>query len=96
VGLEEAFVGVLFFTIKSKEGFAMLMSRLSSKGQVTIPKKIRDALDLSPGDRVGYELEDGSVRLRRVDPFDAAFHDALSGTLDEWASAEDEEAFRDL
>ena len=74
----------------------MPQSTLTSKGQVTIPKEIRDALDLSPGDRVGYELEDGSVRLRRVDPFDAAFHETLSETLDEWASAEDEEAFRDL
>jgi AbrB family looped-hinge helix DNA binding protein len=93
----------VFFTVKSK-GIAMhntgnrpmRTSRLSSKGQVTIPKEIRDALDLAPGDQVGYELEDGSVRLRRIDPFDLAFHDALADTLDEWVSPEDEEAFRDL
>jgi len=88
------------FTVKSKElppmEPPMRTSRLSSKGQVTIPKEIRDALDLVAGDRVGYELEDGTVRLRRIDPFDLAFHDSLADTLDEWASPEDEEAFRDL
>jgi len=31
-----------------------------------------------------------------VEPFDRAFHAALSETLTEWSSAEDEEAFRDL
>lgn len=71
-------------------------SRLSSKGQVTIPFEVREKLHLEPGDTVLYEVEDERAVLRRADPFDAAYHAALSDTLDEWASPEDEEAFRDL
>ena len=71
-------------------------SKLSSQGQTTIPKEVRDSLQLEPGDQVLYELADGTVRLRRLDPLDAAFHAALSETLEEWTSAEDEEAYGDL
>lgn len=74
----------------------MLMSKISSKGQVTIPKKVRNTLGLRTGDRVGYEIDGGSVRIVRIEPFDAAYHAAVSDTLEEWASPEDEEAFGDL
>ena len=74
----------------------MLASRISRKGQVTVPKKIREALGLGSGDFLGYQLEDGAVTLKRLEPFDAAFHSALSHGLDEWHTREDEEAFRDL
>ncbi len=74
----------------------MLASKLSSKGQVTIPKEIRETVGLEPGDMVAYELHHGAILLKRVEPFDAAFHAALSATLDEWATEEDAEAFRDL
>lgn len=73
-----------------------IASRLSSKGQVTIPAEIRDQLGLEAGDVVIYELRDEVVVLRRGEPFDVAYHAALSDTLDEWTSPEDEEAFRDL
>ncbi|NBC19658.1 MAG: AbrB/MazE/SpoVT family DNA-binding domain-containing protein [Alphaproteobacteria bacterium] len=44
--------------------------KLTSKGQVTIPRAIRDALGLDPGDAVEFEIgEDGKVQLRRA--FDA-------------------------
>ena len=71
-------------------------SRLSSKGQVTIPREIRAALHLEAGDLVAYDLKDGKAILRRAEPFDAAYHSALSETLEEWDSVDDDEAFRDL
>ncbi len=71
-------------------------SRLSSKGQVTIPVEIRERLHLEPGDSVIYEVEHDRAVLRRAEPFDIAFHAALTETLEEWASPEDDEAFRDL
>ena len=74
----------------------MLMSRLSSKGQVTIPKPIREALGLTPGDRVAYEIDTEGVRLVRVEPFDVAFDAALAETLEEWVTPEDEAAFRKI
>ena len=43
-----------------------------------------------------YEVNDGVVSLRRLQSFDAPFHAALSDTLDEWNTPEDDEAFRDL
>lgn len=74
----------------------MFTSKLSMKGQVTIPKEIRQAIGLEPGDTIVYDVHDGVVTLKRIEPFDAACHAALSHTLDEWTTPEDEEAFRHL
>ncbi|MBI9082079.1 MAG: AbrB/MazE/SpoVT family DNA-binding domain-containing protein [Desulfobacterales bacterium] len=72
------------------------MSKLSAKGQVTIPVDIRKALGIGSGDLVAYELQGKSVKLKKVEPFDAAYHASISETLEEWHSPEDEEAFGDL
>jgi len=62
-------------------------SKLSSKGQVTIPKEVRENLGLERGDFVTYELTTGdAVILRRVEPYDAAYHLAVSETLEEWGT----------
>ena len=74
----------------------MLTSRLSSKGQVTLPKKVREAIGVRPGDLIEYSVEDSSVYLAKVEPLDLAFHQSLTETLDEWDSTADEEAFGDL
>lgn len=40
---------------------------VTSKGQVTIPKPVRDRLGISPGSKVDFEVaEDGRAFLRRV------------------------------
>ncbi len=72
------------------------VSKLSTKGQVTIPADLRKAIGIEPGDIVAYELQGKSVKLKRVEPFDAAYHAAVAETLEEWNSPEDEEAFNDL
>ena len=42
--------------------------KVSSKLQITIPARVRDALGIQPGDTIRYELERGSVRLTVVRP----------------------------
>lgn len=38
-------------------------ARVMSKGQVTIPKNIREALGVTTGDRITFIFENGSVRV---------------------------------
>ncbi len=74
----------------------MPVSRLTSKYQATIPRQVRQALQLGAGDRVEFVVRDQVVTLRKVTADDQAYLAALRGTLAEWDSAEDEEAWRDL
>lgn len=74
----------------------MVAGKLSSKYQITIPKEVREPTGLQAGDYLAYEVRGDEIILRRVEPFDAAFHKTLESTVEEWASPEDEEAFGDL
>ena len=40
--------------------------RISKKGQVTIPKTVRDQTGLIPGAEVSFELVAGDVHIRKV------------------------------
>lgn len=45
-----------------------MTSTVTSKGQVTIPKAVRDRLGIGPGSAVAFELApDGRVILTKVD-----------------------------
>lgn len=74
-----------------------IMSKLTTKSQATIPGKIRKLLGLHPGDSVTFEVnENQKVMIRKATPIDFEFAKALEGTLSEWSSPFDKEAYRDL
>ncbi len=76
---------------------ATASSRLTTKGQATVPLAVRKRLHLEPGDTVIFEeSEGGTVRIRKAEPLDLEFLSALEKTLSEWNSKNDDKAYRDL
>jgi AbrB family looped-hinge helix DNA binding protein len=71
-------------------------AKLTRKYQATIPAGVRKTLNLRAGEVVAFDVEGGEVRLRKATPLDVGFAQGLTGTLGEWATREDEEAYRDL
>jgi antitoxin PrlF len=41
--------------------------KVGTKGQVVIPKAIRDRIGIRPGDEVAFDSDGGEVRIRRVE-----------------------------
>jgi len=50
-----------------------MQTTITSKGQVTVPVKIREQLNLQAGDRLDFEIEDGAMKVTA----------ARKGTLEE-------------
>ena len=71
-------------------------SKLTTKYQATIPEPVRKILRLSSGDVIAFDIEDDGIHVRKARPADLLFAKALEGTMNEWESAADEEAYRDL
>ena len=46
-----------------------IAARLSSKGQITVPKPVREALELDEGDPVTFRIEDGRATLAKTEDF---------------------------
>ena len=46
----------------------MIQSTVTSKGQTTLPKAVREALGLVPGDKVRFLIVDNEVRILPVRP----------------------------
>jgi AbrB family looped-hinge helix DNA binding protein len=71
-------------------------SRLTKKYQATIPKPVRHILRVAAGDAIAFDVVGQEVRVRKAQPVDLVFSRALEGTLTEWTSKADEDAYRDL
>ncbi|MEO5706646.1 MAG: type II toxin-antitoxin system PrlF family antitoxin [Alteraurantiacibacter sp.] len=70
----------------------MILGKLTAKAQTTVPRAVRLALGLNPGDEVMWEIEGDQVILTRARPAS----DPFTGNLDrftEWASDADCAAF---
>ncbi len=75
----------------------LICSKLTTKCQTTIPEKIRTILGVQAGDSVSFEVTpENQVFVRKSNPVDLLFAKALEGTMSEWLSEHDEEAYRDL
>lgn len=74
----------------------MLLSTLTSKGQATIPAKVREELSLKAGDKIIFTIHNHKITVSKAEPFDYLYHAALSSSLSEWDSPEDDEAYNDL
>lgn len=51
----------------------MIVAKVTSKGQVTIPKKVRERLGVHPGEALGFEERDGLIYIQKTvqkSPFD--------------------------
>jgi antitoxin PrlF len=73
----------------------VIVSRLTSKAQTTIPKPILAALELQPGDELSYEILDGRVILAKVHQHGTLLDDPFR-TFEEWHSEADTAAYADL
>jgi antitoxin PrlF len=72
----------------------MIISKLTSKAQTTIPQAVRTALHLHAGDAIAYAIEDARVIITNArssvgadDPFN---------TFTEWDSEADHRAYNGL
>ena len=70
---------------------SVIESTITSKGQTTLPKTVREALGVGPGDRVRYILLGGEVRILPLRPIGRLFgvlqHDGAPVTLEDMERA---------
>ncbi|MBX3453554.1 AbrB/MazE/SpoVT family DNA-binding domain-containing protein [Ferrovibrio sp.] len=70
-------------------------SRLTSKSQTVLPKEVREALGLKPGDLVGYRIEGRKITLVPLQASDEVKDDPFA-TFSEWASETDAKGYASL
>ena len=76
----------------------MQESRIGANGRTTLPRAVRAALDVQPGDRVRYIIDGDEVRVVAVRPINRLFgvlkRDGPPVTLDDMDAAVADGALR--
>jgi AbrB family looped-hinge helix DNA binding protein len=62
--------------------------KVGLKGQVVIPKAIRDRIGIRPGDEVAFDADGDEVRIRRVADVAAGQVDAIKALRGIWSGEE--------
>jgi len=87
--LGSAPAGASVFTLQVKTlYYSGITSTISAKGQITVPKAVRDELGLRPGTRVEFELTALGVLLRKGHPRGIRAVDRVLGILTREASTD--------
>ena len=60
--------GMLYAFGKASEVWSSPVATVSSKGQVTLPKTVRDALGLETGTKISFEIQADTVVLHKESP----------------------------
>ena len=66
-----------------------LTSKVSRRGQTTIPASVRVLLHIKPGNPIKYEIEYDIVCIRKTDGIDLEWTKAIENTLTELSGPED-------
>ena len=69
---------------------------MTSKYQATIPRPVRDLLDLGAGDRIEFVIEGDRVSLRKAIAPDTELTATEAALAPEWNSEDDDVAFAGL
>ncbi len=70
-----------------------LYSRVSTKSQTVLPRVVREALAVRPGDSLRYRFTDAGILIDKAPDAEA---DDPFATFSEWAGAHDDEAYGEL
>jgi antitoxin PrlF len=66
-------------------------SKISQKGQTTLPKEIRDVLRINSGDLIQYEVDGNVIKLRKLDAEENIWLKSIESTLEEWHGSDDDD-----
>ena len=69
----------------------VITAKITSKGQVTVPKKVRESLGIKEGDYLGYEVNEDNAVIRKIPKIDVEWANSIKNTLTEWEDELDDE-----